>query len=288
MSSRQPVNVVNRQQRAYYESRFEAAGGSEAAANRLTNLWTKVRRRIQAHDQAIGTASDKVADHQRWLGDLTGQAVLDLGCFTGNELSLWLAENARSYVGLDLSESAAAELHRELESAGLTGSAYVLAGDFLNNDFPAQCFDVVYAHSVLHHFEDIRVVLDELDRVLKPGGVVVSIDPLATEPLNRLARAAYRPFQSDRAWEWPFSFQTFRVLREYFELDRVQGYRGFSMLSLPLAVLPFMRAPAMRLGRLGRRLERGLASRQGPALWICWVVSLRMVKHVGMSGARGS
>jgi len=31
--------------------------------------------------------------------------VLDLGCGTGNPLSLWLAERAKEYVAIDLSES---------------------------------------------------------------------------------------------------------------------------------------------------------------------------------------
>jgi SAM-dependent methyltransferase len=288
MRDRNAIIELNKRQKAYYESRFRAAGGAERAANRLTNLWTYLRRRIQANDERIGTREHKLADHKAWLGDLSDKDVLDLGCFSGNELTLWIAGRCRSYVGLDLSENAAAELQAKLESAVPDGRAIARAGDILQNDFADGSFDVIYAHSVLHHFEDITCVLEELRRLLRLGGMVVSVDPLATEPLNRTARALYRPFQTDAAWEWPFTLRTFRELRRYFVLDRVQGYRGFSMLSFPLALVPFLGPVARDVGRAGLHLERRFADRPGPALWICWVVSTRLVKPAGAdAGAAG-
>jgi ubiquinone/menaquinone biosynthesis C-methylase UbiE len=278
MPNRPDIQEINKQQKAYYESRFVAAGGNERAANVLTNLWTRLRRRIQHNDERVGVRRAILADHQRWLGDLSEKRVLDLGCFAGNALTIWIAERCREYVGLDLSEHAIAQLQTKLNATKPGGGARAYAGDFLQNQFPDEHFDVIYAHSVLHHFQDIRLVLDEMNRILKPGGVVVSVDPLATEPLNQLARAAYRPFQSDRAWEWPFTRRTFQQLHGYFVLDRVQGYRGLSMLSFPLALLPFMGSAAQRLGRLGARLERRWATAPGPGLWVCWLVAMRLVK----------
>jgi SAM-dependent methyltransferase len=278
MRDRRAIIELNKQQKAYYESRFEAAGDDERAANRVTNLWTRLRRRIQRYDQHVGTHSAMIADHEAWLGQLAGKRVLDLGCFSGNDLSVWIAERADEYVGMDLSEQAIAQLREKLEAAAPKARAEAFAGDFLQNGFPAQHFDVIYAHSVLHHFENLDCVLEEMERVLRPGGMVVAVDPLATEPLNRLVRALYRPFQSDRDWEWPFTGGTFRAFRRYFQIERVQGYRGLAMLGLPLAVVPFMEPVAHRLGRLGLRLDRRLASRPGPFLWLCWMVSTRMVK----------
>lgn len=279
MTSKRELIEINRKQKDYYESRYEAAGRNERAANRVTNFWTRLRRRIQRHDKAIGVYDGILADHRRWLGDLTDSRVLDLGCFSGNALSIFIAQNCREYVGQDLSESAIGKLREKLREARLDGTATAEAGDFLENDFPDAHFDVIYAHSVLHHFRSIECVLEEMHRVLRPGGTIVSLDPLATEPLIRLARALYRPFQSDSDWEWPFQRKTFRKIEHWFELDKVQGYRGLSMLSLPLAILPFMDSAAQRLGRRGSKLERKLANRLGIPLWFCWLVALRLIKR---------
>ena len=278
MKDRKHHLKLNEQQKVYYESRFEAAGRSERAANVVTNAWTRLRRRIQSYDRSIGTVDRILADHRAWIGDLSESRVLDLGCFSGNELSLWLAAESGEYLGMDLSESAASALQAKLDAKVPNGNARAEAADFLANDLPDETFDVIYAHSVLHHFENIELVLEEMHRVLKPGGVIVSLDPLSTEPLIRMVRAAYRPFQSDRDWEWPFTLGTFRQIDRWFEVDQVQGYRGFSMIGFPLAMLPFMLGPARGLGRVGLRLERRFAQRRGPALWLCWIVAMRLRK----------
>ena len=75
-------------------------------------------------------------------------------------------------------------------------------------------------------------MLKELYRALKSGGIVVSFDPLMTEPLNRLARMLYRPLQTDHEWEWPFTFSSFRYLQRYFEIANIQGFMGMSKLGL--------------------------------------------------------
>jgi SAM-dependent methyltransferase len=50
-----------------------------------------------------------------------------------------------------------------------------LSGTFLQANaeqlgFPDQCFDLVYSHGVLHHTPNTRTAIDEVYRVLKPGG----------------------------------------------------------------------------------------------------------------------
>jgi SAM-dependent methyltransferase len=49
-------------------------------------------------------------------------------------------------------------------------------------DFPDGTFDVVHAANVLHH-ADMDRTLDEIARVLKPDGVLVSWDPLRHNPV---------------------------------------------------------------------------------------------------------
>ena len=79
------------------------------------------------------------------MSDLSGQRILDLGCGAGNPLSVPLAEQRGSYLGIDLSENALDILSRKLSHVP---TARVRAVDFLSDQFDEGPFDVVYAKSV--------------------------------------------------------------------------------------------------------------------------------------------
>ncbi|HEY0866848.1 MAG TPA: class I SAM-dependent methyltransferase [Fimbriimonas sp.] len=271
----------NVRQKEFYESRFDATSrspwASERAANLATNTWTKLRRKIQDLRKALGVEEHNIALHREWLGDLKEARILDLGCFSGNELSLYMAENAAEYVGIDLSQKAIDELNEKLRERGLK-NARAIAQDFLTNDFPDGCFTVVYAYSVLHHFRDIEVLLKELHRILAPGGIVISTDPMQTEPFNRVARTLYRPLQTDRDWEWPFKFSTFRTIQKYFEISKVQGLQGIAKWGYPLQVVPGLGGLGRAISRKGLDFDNRHATRLGIPFYLCWHVSMRLQK----------
>ncbi|HEX6800283.1 MAG TPA: class I SAM-dependent methyltransferase [Ktedonobacterales bacterium] len=288
--TRQQMLAINVRQKDFYESRFEAAETSatytpERAANVITNLWSRARLWIWRMRKVTGVDDQLYTLHHAWLGDLAGMRVLDLGCFSGNRLSLEIAERCGEYIGLDLSPHAIERLNSTLRERDLT-HAHAYAGDFLANDFPDASFDLVYAFSVLHHFQDMGVLLDELARILKPGGTIISMDPLMTDPLNRLARLLYRPLQTDRAWEWPFTRATLRRLRRSFVIEDLQGVAGAAKIGLALQLLPGMRRIGQVVCRWGQRWDNRFARRQGLALYVCWWVSMRLRKPGGMSGDR--
>lgn len=280
----------NIRQKEFYESRSRAYQGGqwvhEQAANLPTNLWTRLRNLTIALRKEAGAQDLVHALHREWLGDIRGSRILDLGCAEGNPFTLWMAENCAEYIGTDLSERWTASLNAKLRERGLS-RARAYAGDFLKNSFPDDYFDVVYAHAVLHHFEHLDVLLEELRRVLKPGGSVIAFDPLQTEPLNRLARCLYRPLQSDRDWEYPFSRDTFGLLGRYFDIAAVQGVQGMIKLGYPLLLIPPLRCLGRALCRWGQEFDRRHATQPGPWLFFCWNVTLRLVKRAG-AGERPS
>lgn len=95
----------------------------------------------------------------------------------------------------------------------------------------------MYAHSVLHHFEHLGVALDRLVSILTSSGRVISYDPLQTWAPARLIRSIYRPFQTDRAWEFPFDFEALREIEgRFMVLDRV-GLLDRSKWAMMLAAL---------------------------------------------------
>lgn len=268
---REEMLAVNQRQADYYESRFEAKQtakpNTERAAGRLTNLWTAARRRMIRMGAEVGLQEQILEDHRRWLGDLAGRRVLDLGCFSGNALSLEIAAASGSYLGVDLSTQAIAELNRKLEGIP---HARAEACDFLAGDLPAGGFDVIYAYGVMHHFRDFDVLLAEIDRVLAPGGILIGYDPMQTEPLNWVLRTLYRPFQSDRDWEFPFTRATFRAFQCRFGVKYIQGTQGLVRVGYPLGT---------RFAQRFAVLDRKHASRIGWWLWQCWNVTYCLIKH---------
>jgi len=281
--SRTHMLHVNTRQKDFYESRFEAQYTlqqiAERSANAPTNLWTWMRYQLKKARKSVGVDDYLYTLHKKWMQelDLKQARVLDLGCFAGNPLSLWIAENCADYTGIDLSEQATALLDAKLREHQLT-HARAYAQDFLANSYPDNHFDLIYAFSVLHHFKDMSVMLDELYRVLKPGGVIISFDPLKTEPLNRLARTLYRPLQSDRDWEWPFDRKTFHLLQTYFNIEEAQGVFGMMKLGLPFQVVPGLGGIGRAVGRWGMEYDRTHSRGLNLSFFLCWQATLRLRK----------
>lgn len=279
MNERNDMHAVNMAQKEYYNQRCTAYRTHERpmSVGFATHWWWKLRDSIGATTRAIGVERDVRDLHKRWLGDIRHAAVLDLGCFTGNPLSLWLAEQAQSYRGVDLSEAAIAELNNKL--SGLNkNDAMAVACDILENKFPDHYFDVIYAKSVMHHFKVIGRLCHELNRILKPGGIIISDDPLQTEPINRIARIIYRPFQDDRDWEWPFSAKTIRELGKYFLIEEIQGTRGLTKLAIPFLFFPIFRSLGTNVGRWGWRIDKKYGKSLS-YLYVCWNVTILMRKR---------
>ncbi|MBI4552046.1 MAG: class I SAM-dependent methyltransferase [Candidatus Latescibacteria bacterium] len=99
----------------------------------------------------------------RYASRRCGQTVLDVGCGVGYG-SRMVFETGRRVVGVDVSMDAL-----RYATVRYPGPGYVRAsGECL--PFPARSFDSVIAFEVIEHLDRHEGLLDELDRVLKPGG----------------------------------------------------------------------------------------------------------------------
>lgn len=113
-----------------------------------------------------------------------GQRVLDLGCGRGRHMhALYWNETPLNVVGLDLSHGevkAALDGFFDLpppEPASTQRSAVVLAGDAAKLPFPDNSFDRIICSEVLEHVPDPDAVLEEISRILKPGGLFIASVP---------------------------------------------------------------------------------------------------------------
>jgi len=99
-----------------------------------------------------------------------GRDVLELGCGTGKNTA-WLAERARSVVGLDFSPGMLARARERVEAAGTAGRVRLVRHD-VREPWPAPdaSADVVVGNLVLEHVRELAPVYGEAARVLRPGG----------------------------------------------------------------------------------------------------------------------
>lgn len=94
--------------------------------------------------------------------------ILDDGCGVGLYLRR-LGALARLATGVEYDEE------RARQAGGLGLPIACAAGEEL--PFPADCFDLVLSHEVLEHVADDRRALEEIARVLVPGGRLVLFAP---------------------------------------------------------------------------------------------------------------
>jgi SAM-dependent methyltransferase len=118
-----------------------------------------------------------------------GDHVLDLGCATG-QLARSAAASGLRVTGCDI----APEMLRLAADAddGRTVNWVRLEPDWRSLPFPEGTFAAVVASSVLEYTGDVRAVLDECARVLRPGGILLATVPDIRHPV-RWAEWLVRP-----------------------------------------------------------------------------------------------
>jgi demethylmenaquinone methyltransferase/2-methoxy-6-polyprenyl-1,4-benzoquinol methylase len=137
---------------------------------------------------------------RRWRAAMVGRVVpsaptrvLDVACGpAGVSLQLARRTGAR-VVGVDVTVPMLLQGRRNVAAAGLDGRVQLLVGRAEELPFPDGAFDAVTFTYLLRYVDDPAATLRELARVVRPGGVLASLEFLA--PPN--------PFW--RLWWWGYT-----------------------------------------------------------------------------------
>ncbi len=108
------------------------------------------------------------------VGDDPINDFLDIGTGTGRILEVFASRINRG-TGIDLSHEMLQVARAKLEAAGYR-HCQVRHGDMYNLQLPANEFDVLVVHQVLHYAEDPAVVISEAAQTLRPGGKLLVVD----------------------------------------------------------------------------------------------------------------
>jgi len=133
-----------------------------------------------------------------------GQRLLDVGCGRGEFIKGFKESGADAYA-TDQSE---------------TIKNYYPEIQFKNADiekegipYPDNFFDVVYSKSVIEHFHDPEKLMKEIFRVLKPGGIVITLCP--SWEFN------YKTYFEDYSHRTPFMLESLRDIQLIFGFEDV-------------------------------------------------------------------
>lgn len=170
----------------------------------------------------------------RWLwrqvgGDVRGKRVLDLGCGAG-EAAVWFAKNGAHVVASDLSGEFLDLVRRVAALHGTSLETFKADADHIA--LPDGSFDIVYAGNLLHHVDTAKT-LDQIHRLLKPGGVALTWDPLAHNPVINKYRKMASEVRTDD--EHPLRITDLKLFKDRFRTVRAD-YFWFSALAIFLKI----------------------------------------------------
>lgn len=117
--------------------------------------------------------------------DLRDLEVLDIGCGIGGAALLLAGEMGARVTGIDLEAPLVARAGDYAARAGLSDQVTFRVVEPGPLPFPAASFDHVFTSGVLIHVEDKRAMLEDIRRVLRPGGWLLAYDWMKGEaPLS--------------------------------------------------------------------------------------------------------
>ena len=203
--SQSPTAFPNEHSAARPRNLVDAVGDlTRGVGTGIKRRWLRERRR-----RKVGRAYDMALEIARVIP--RGSEVLDIGCgngFIAHHLSAMLGT---SVIGIDVADTTEAPIDfHPYDGRNLPVS-------------DSSCDAVVLAY-VLHHAQDVRAMMDEMKRVLRPGGMAVIYEDIPetlwdrficwTHDLKWRKRTGACTFRSESQWQEVFEAAGFDVVSD--------------------------------------------------------------------------
>tara|TARA_Y200000002_G_scaffold374591_1_gene375540 strand:- start:472 stop:1212 length:741 start_codon:yes stop_codon:yes gene_type:complete len=154
--------------------------------------------------------------------------ILDYGCGTGASMNKVISFNPKKVTGIDISEISIQKAEHRIKS---NFNVELIVDNCEKTKFNKNTFDIVYGTGILHHL-NIKICLEEIQRILKPGGRLLFIEPLGTNPIINLYRKLTP--RSRSLDEHPLVKDDFDLIQAKFSKLQVKYYGFLTLIFFPL------------------------------------------------------
>jgi demethylmenaquinone methyltransferase/2-methoxy-6-polyprenyl-1,4-benzoquinol methylase len=174
--------------------------------------------------------------------------ILDIATGTGDLAIEALRLNPDKIIGVDISEGMMASGRIKLSKLGLTDKIELRSGDSENLNFSDGQFDAVMVSFGVRNFENLELGLQEIFRVLRPGGQLMVLE--FSKPRNSIIKFFYgiynrsllpltgRLLSKDHAayTYLPQSVNAFPEGEDFLKILTKQGFQGTKALPLTFGI----------------------------------------------------
>ncbi len=149
--------------------------------NKAEKFWDKKASQFDQRDRNFElTHSLAVENTKKYLH--VGDIVLDYGCATGT-VAFEISNHVKEVHGIDISSKMIVAAKRKAVERKIENSYFAQATLF-DERFKKESFDVILALNILLHLEDTPKVMQRINELLKPGGLIISVTACLGEKKN--------------------------------------------------------------------------------------------------------
>jgi|GEM_PF-350321 len=144
------------------------------------NKWSKGENKRHIIDQRkFLWEPDYVALLAKWVGFKHGQTVVDVGCGLGYLGTLYWQYFGKGgkYCGVDVSPKLITQAKKMSKDWAKGGKTEFKVGDAYKLPYPDNYADVVMCQTLLMHLAEPQKAVNEMYRILKPGGAILCKEP---------------------------------------------------------------------------------------------------------------
>lgn len=163
----------------------------------------------------------------------SGITILDYGCGRGETSLNYLQSKQNKFIGIDLSPVYIEDARLQAIKEKIPAEFYEFqVMDAHHLKFPDHFFELVVGSGILHHL-NLEIALNEVFRVLKPGGKALFLEPLAGNPLLKTFRKFTPRARTEE--EKPITTRQIKLLSSQPDWNCSFQYCG--VLEMPFAML---------------------------------------------------